>query len=419
MRRRSYKIACIYCLFVYFVFLPFAQRDWSSLSFRPLHLETIQTARSFVLSLKESAVSVKASALALKASALRFGSKCLSALKPADLPTDVLVSNRIEPSSAPSEPVLELSVSLPQPAQPALSSETRPDFVIPTAVPAPLQKEISRPVSAREVVFAFAQQAPLETPQQKMRWPTLKRMIISHNGGYGDDEGFGYGTDYSTLGLFLAPDYTVGSFYPFLDLRAHRFDNDTYAFNVGVGGRYIPAPNTFCEIIGFNLFYDWRQGFLNEYNQFGVGVEVLGKRWDFRANGYFPVGAKTFKSTCVFDDYEVGWLAIASKNFLLYTAAGPYYLTRKSCCFNFEPIRGGRIRVRPQYKDYFAVDVSVTHDSTFNTVWQTVFIVSLPFYQMANQNEKPCRLTDRQIYQPIEREEIMSLGLRSCWQQNF
>jgi hypothetical protein len=319
------------------------------------------------------------------------------------------------------EPQPSLWPGAPPPAQSLEQTSTQPE-------PAP-----------QEIALSLHHSAPPKEQKNKIRYPIPKRVTLSHNTGYGEDGGIGYGTDYTTLGLFLAPDYSIGSLYPLLDLRAHRFDNDTYAADFGVGGRYVPAPNTFCEILGFNVFYDWRQGFLNQYNQLGVGLEILGKRWDFRANGYFPVGAKQFKFTCTFDDYtggyyiinekreittygfnaEVGWLAVASKNFLLYTAAGPYYLTRKSCCFDFESILGGRIRARPQYRDYIALDVSFSHDSTFNTIWETTIIVYLPLYQISNQNERPCRLTDRQIYQPIERFEIMSLGKRSCWTQNF
>ncbi|MDE3045277.1 MAG: inverse autotransporter beta domain-containing protein [Verrucomicrobiota bacterium] len=303
----------------------------------------------------------------------------------------------------------------------------------------------SPPLPARPPTAASLQDlnlfhSPEKEPKQKILYPIPKRIVINHNSGYGDQAGIGYGTNYTSLEVFLASDYSLGSLYPLIDLRAHRFDNDSYAANLGVGGRYIPSPNAFCEILGFNVFYDWRQGFLNEYNQIGVGIEILGKRWDFRANGYFPVGAKSFQYTCVYDNYEgnyvitntrqeittygfnaeVGWLAVNSKNFLLYTAAGPYYLTTKcNGCFNFDTIFGGRVRIRPQYKDYIALDLSFSHDPTFNTIWEATFIISLPLYQIANQNERPCGLTDRQIYQPIERFETMPLGTQSCWTQNY
>lgn len=262
-------------------------------------------------------------------------------------------------------------------------------------------------------------------------------MVVSHNTAYDDRGGTELGCNFTTLGIFLAPDYVVDSFFPLIDLRGHRLDNDLYAFDVGIGGRYILQRNCFCEMMGINLFYDWRQGYLHEYNQLGVGFEILGRRWDFRANGYLPVGQKRYSVKYIYDQYvggyviterrhevttygfnaEVGWLAFCRNGFMLYAAAGPYYLTRKS--FFFEPIIGGEIRIRPQYRDYFAVDVRFSHDSKYKTIWDTTFIVSLPLYQMSHQNECPCHLTDRQIYQPIERLELMTLGYRSCWTQNY
>ncbi|HSX37388.1 MAG TPA: inverse autotransporter beta domain-containing protein [Chlamydiales bacterium] len=274
--------------------------------------------------------------------------------------------------------------------------------------------------------------------QPKKPFPFLpRRVLLSHNKGYGDAAGVPYGSDYTTLGAFFASDYSPGSVYPFLDLRAHRFDNDTYALNIGIGGRYIPEAHSFCQMFGVNVFYDWRQGCLNQYNQVGVGVEILGRRWDIRANGYIPVGAKTAKLTCVFNQYEggyvishemteittyacnaeVGWLAIASKNFLLYFAGGPYSLSRKSRCF--DTILGGEVRVRPQYKDYIFVDARYSYDNYYQSIWQITWTINLPLYQIKGQNKKPCKLKDRQIYQPVERFETMPLINRSCWKANF
>lgn len=263
-------------------------------------------------------------------------------------------------------------------------------------------------------------------------WP--KRVTLRHVEGWG--AGVNYGTDYSTLAFLLAPDYRVGKVMPMLDLRGHRFDNNKYAANVGIAGRYIPKSNTFCQILGFNLFWDWRQGHKGTYNQLGAGLEVLGKRWDFRANGYAPVGVRKRKSKCVFDQYEggyfaihkeceftsygfnaeVGYYAVRSDNFFLYTAIGPYYLVRKC----HDRTRGGMFRIRPQYKDYLAFEGSISYDSVFKAVYQAQIIFYLPLYQLSKKgNQRPCNLTDYQIYQPIERYEVMPLGKRSCWRRNF
>jgi len=271
-----------------------------------------------------------------------------------------------------------------------------------------------------------------DKPSHYSFWP--KRFTLRHVEGWG--EGVSFGTDYSTVAMLIAPDYRVGRILPMLDLRGHRFDDNTYAANIGIAGRYIPASGTFCQILGLNLFYDWREGRLGSYQQIGVGLEVLGKRWDLRANGYAPISVKMRKSRCLFisdiSDYyaiyseceftsygynaEVGYYVVRTKDFFLYAAGGPYYMVRKC----HDRTRGGEFRIRPQYKDYLALDFSVSHDSVFGTVYQAQVILYLPLYQLSKKlNKRPCNLSDQQIYQPIERFEVMPVGRRSCWKYNF
>jgi hypothetical protein len=282
--------------------------------------------------------------------------------------------------------------------------------------------------------FSSGNKAPdvSKKPSGYSFWP--KRMILRHVEGWG--EGISFGTDYSTCALFISPDYHVGKVMPILDLRGHRFDNNTYAANIGLGGRYIPESGSFCQMLGFNAFYDWREGKKGNYNQLGLGLEILGDRLDFRANGYAPIGTKSRKTKCTFNDYdgdyyaikreceftsygfnaEIGYYAVKSADFFLYTALGPYYLVRR----HHDKTRGGMFRVRPQYKDYLAFDFIVSYDSLFKTVYQAQIVLSLPLYQLSKKgNKRPCNLTDYQIYQSIERYEVMPLGRRCCWQTNF
>ena len=78
-------------------------------------------------------------------------------------------------------------------------------------------------------------------------------------------------------------------------------------------------------------------------------------------------------------------------------------------------------RIRPQYKDYVALDMSVSYDKSFKTVYEAAVIVYLPLYQISSKKSRkaPCGITDRQVYQPIERFEIMPLGKNCCWKTNF
>ncbi len=262
---------------------------------------------------------------------------------------------------------------------------------------------------------------------------TPKLLTLSHNQGWGHKINTLWG--YSTFAVLFAPDYRLGHFLPMVDLRGHRFDNNTFAANLGVATRYIPECDTFCELLGVNLFYDYRHGHQGNFNQIGLGLEVLGKNWDFRANGYVPLYRLIRHETRVWDCFEGGFVAkrkkyeytsygynleigyylLQRKDFFLYAAAGPYYLARRS----FQNTTGGEIRLRPQYKNYLALDLKYSYDPAFKSVFQATVILYLPLYQIARQNTAPCRITDRQVYQPIERFEIMPLGKRCCWRANW
>ncbi len=226
-----------------------------------------------------------------------------------------------------------------------------------------------------------------------------------------------FGRDYATLTIVWAPIYTPGQWMPMIDLRGHRFKDNTYAANVGLIARYI--PDECCvdnHIFGLNFYYDYRQGNIGYFNQFGAGLEVLGCRWDFRANVYVPFGPRRHLKHCVFDDFigdflatrdrieyvsyalngEVGWLAIDyCEKFFFYLAGGPYFLAGTRC----KNTLGGEFRIRPQYKDFLALDLSVRHDSVFETIWQALIIFSLPLYEipLRGKTESAALQTDRSI----------------------
>jgi hypothetical protein len=290
------------------------------------------------------------------------------------------------------------------------------------------------PVAKTETMPSSLQRkAVTPAPRRKSYNWLPKRISVRHI--QGNQNEVAYGTNYSTLALLYAPPYRLGRFIPLFDFRGHRFDDNTYAANFGLISRYIPFNNTFCEILGFNAYYDYRQGGIGYYQQVGCGVEILGRRWDFRGNLYVPFGAKTGTKICVYDDYEgdyvitnnlwedvsytfsaeVGYMMLRSKYLLFYLAAGPYYIAGRDCYLNTV---GGKARIRPQYKDYIALDLSISHDPLFETIWQAEVIVYFPLYQIGNQRKSRC-LSDRQVYQPVERFEVMPLMRESCWKTNF
>jgi hypothetical protein len=120
-----------------------------------------------------------------------------------------------------------------------------------------------------------------ECPKGPKHMPTSVR--------YTSPKGIGYNTGYSTVeGFFSTPNILADAWIPFLDLRGHVFDNGYFAANAGLGMRYLSTS----RVWGINSYYDYRNTNRQHYNQYSAGLESLGKVWDFRINGYLPLGAK-------------------------------------------------------------------------------------------------------------------------------
>jgi hypothetical protein len=305
------------------------------------------------------------------------------------------------------------------------------DFTIPHTFKTPIASILKTPAWDVEHSRNGKAEPPPSLPSTPNSTPWPKRVTLSYNHTTGDCQR--WWDDYAMLGIMLAPQYRYGRVLPILDLQVERMDHHRYGANIGVAGRYISSRAN--QILGLNLFYDFQQGHRGLYHQAGMGFEWLSKRWDVRANAYIPLTEKHSKH-CVFDDYigdfvatrtcstytlygvnaEAGYLAVQSKNFLLYVAAGPYYIGRSSI---MEDALGARLRIRPQFRDYIAMDFSVSSDRIFKTVFQSAVIIYFPLYQISPQNSSHRRLTDRQIYQPIERFNLSPLFKRCCWHTNW
>ncbi|HEY2809978.1 MAG TPA: inverse autotransporter beta domain-containing protein [Rhabdochlamydiaceae bacterium] len=253
-------------------------------------------------------------------------------------------------------------------------------------------------------------------------------------------EGFGNVNNYWTLGVLVAPSIRTGHMLPQIDVRWHEFADDRnanrFAANVGLVCRYIPKK---CNAIwGANVYYDYRHSTIGKgWSRFGVGMEALGNIWDFRLNAYFPIGDKLHQKKCTFDDFEgdffmterkfefmysgfdteLGCRAILTSDYFLYITGGTYYINGK-CHFN---AWGVKLGLRPQFKDYIALDFSVTYDHIFKTIYQGQLIFSLPLYSFGSQksHNPSCSITKRLAYQPVERLDIIPVSRVCCWDQNF
>lgn len=236
---------------------------------------------------------------------------------------------------------------------------------------------------------------------------------------------------YATAGLFYAPCVCESRFQPFLDVRGHYLKNDRWAANAGLGLRYLDACS---RIYGANLFYDYRDFCVGSFHQVGFGLEYLGACWDLRANGYFPINRRNSKSQ-LFNNYignffarckrseraltgadvEIGTHLYRCGCFAFYAGVGGYYYHHK----HRDNSWGGMARVKALFTQYASIEVKVTHDREFHTNAQGIFMLSLPLEMIFRVGNCAACFCESLLFQPVERNETITIDKRCCWISNF
>ncbi len=238
--------------------------------------------------------------------------------------------------------------------------------------------------------------------------------------------GIGYNQGYTTLEGFFSPNRPLGdAWIPFVDLRGHLFNSGRPAANAGVGVRYLASS----RVWGANTYYDYRKTHRQHYNQIAAGLESLGEVWDFRINGYLPVGKtrSAFWGTH-FDRFQSHFALLsrkkefalrganaeaaahinAAKNVDIAIAAGPYYLAGHG-----DVAWGGEARVEIDLFKYCKLEGFTSYDSVFRWTGQGQFSIVIPFGCKREIQRKACQscstavaLATRSV-QPINRFEII------------
>jgi len=252
--------------------------------------------------------------------------------------------------------------------------------------------------------------------------PRTERVEVKHIEG----KGVGYKTGYSSLeGFFTIPYLLEGSWFPFLDLRGHIFDDGKPAATGGLGVRYLGDT----RVWGANVYYDYRETHHRHFNQVGAGLESLGKIWDFRLNAYIPVGKKDshlfhthfyeFKRNSIIlrsrkeiamkgANAEVGAHALRRENYQLYAAAGPYYFEREA-----RVVWGGEARVAFTTLDYLRLQLSASYDSIFKGIVQGEVAFTFSFGGKRTIKSRSCNDCDdrkmiaHRALQRVDRNEII------------
>lgn len=272
-------------------------------------------------------------------------------------------------------------------------------------------------------IFAHSHEEKEKCSKSKKQYRTTIRHIES--GGIGYDEG------YTSLELFLASDPSQWTITPFFDGRGHVFNNGKWAANVGAGLRTLFWNRAY----GINAYYDYRNAGHFNANQIGIGLETLGKLFDFRINGYLPIGAKTSRAYDTFfktfsgnnmiisqkyqsamkgANAEFGFHIGKTKLFDFYAAAGPYYFNGK-----MDPITwGGKARILGTFKDILTLEISDSYDKTFHNKFQGEFSLTFSFGPKSKVKQfgpmcKAANVLNARMLQPVSRQEIIVINKRA------
>lgn len=249
-----------------------------------------------------------------------------------------------------------------------------------------------------------------------------------------EDDGYG---EAGLFSLSLCDPYWI----PFGDLRAFLDDNGRWAGSAGIGLRYYDEYNDTAW--GVNLYYDYRNERVGNFKRIGIGVESLGSCWDFRFNGYLPVGGnQRFGSAIVFDDYEGPYKAIARPrgvapggisgeagrdlycsyscgtfSWSLYGALGAYYFDSNK----IDHIFGGYARANFAYGSYLSFEGKVSFDNEYDVRGQGSLFITIPFdcFTTCCQDcSCDCRL--ERLTRPVERQHLVGVKHDPCcWKWNW
>lgn len=253
--------------------------------------------------------------------------------------------------------------------------------------------------------------------------PQTNRLTLRHI----EANGIGYNRGYTTAELFLAPmDLWKNTYMPFLDLRAHYFNDNKWAGNAGIGMRFLSGD----RIWGINGYYDYRKTKHQHYNQVSAGLESLGHVWDFRLNGYLPVGAKnSHYYDTQFESLQGNSIMLShkrefamkgangevgihcnpnSRNFPVYFALGPYYLEGKG-----KVAWGGQARLCIALSDYLTLEGNTSYDKVFRWIGQGQAGINIPFggrRRVKQRKDHTCKnevVLARRLVQRVDRFEII------------
>ena len=203
--------------------------------------------------------------------------------------------------------------------------------------------------------------------------------------------GIGYNQGYTSLdGFFIFESIT--NWYPFFDVRAHLFNNGKPAANLGFGLRYL--PDTIAAVFGVNSFLDFKATTHSSFEQAGVGLEILGTKWEMRANGYIPIFCRNnlyqmgfyqlHNHSAIFQarrelafkgfDLSLDRILTKKQHWDLSATLGGY---RFFADYGMNAT-GGLIRFKSNISPYFSLETQGSYDNLFKGIMQIEAAFNIP-----------------------------------------
>ena len=188
-------------------------------------------------------------------------------------------------------------------------------------------------------------------------------------------------------------------------------------------------PKEFCEVFGVNFSMISVKENMEILIRLAAVLRCSTEGGNARqCEGSVAITSHTKK--CVFNDYDgpyreeckhkqyaqyafdadVGYYLVRGKDFQLFAGAGPYYL-----CGHKSAV-GARGWFRPQFSDNFSVEFSASYDRIYHRIYQVNVVFTIPLYRYSSLGVRsgPHGVTNRQIYQPIDRDIVVLDGKRCC-----
>lgn len=152
------------------------------------------------------------------------------------------------------------------------------------AQPPAAPKELP-PVAPKEPGGAVVPAPASAAPEPPAFAPVDPRYSLRYDGG----NGVGYRNGFFLLETFYPFAQVPGESLGFGNARVLNYmDGRFWEVQLGGGSRWVVGDSG--AVFGVNAFYDGRNTDLRWYNQIGFGAELIGERWDLRANVYIPIG---------------------------------------------------------------------------------------------------------------------------------